>query len=289
MTKKSTKKTSAGAESPLISNAKLQQMYTAMLKCRILDSHARSFGDESSWRGKEAAAVGATIDLQPEDAIVFPSGVVVASFLKGTPLRSILHRSQAHSSNGFKGKGKSLAGSGMPPQSALATGIAYARHATGKGQVTVAFLSENPEKYAAGLDALHFASKHKLPILYICSGEAMNVTRMNGLSFPVIPVDGSDVVAVYRVAHECTTRARQGGGPSLIACTSFSVNGNAGKGQNPLRNMEHYLSEKGLFSTARKQSMIRTFEEALGKAKATRTKLSPHRKNGHESKHLFIT
>jgi TPP-dependent pyruvate/acetoin dehydrogenase alpha subunit len=282
MSTKSAKNKSAGSAPSLISDKKLQQLYAAMLKCRVLESHARSLNGGSFWKGKEGATVAATIDLQPTDGLVFPAGAAVASFLKGVPLRAIFQSLQ-RSSTLVKNKRKNIASAGVLAQGALATGIAYAQSTGTGGSVTVAFLSGNPEGCNADLYALQFARAHKLPIVYIHNGEPADGPQINSRDFPVIPVDGSDVVAVYRVAYECTTRARQGGGPSMIACSFVSKN-SAPKYQDPLRNMERYLFAKGLDMNERKQSIIRSFEQAIAAAR----KPSHHRKTKGESRNVFI-
>jgi TPP-dependent pyruvate/acetoin dehydrogenase alpha subunit len=283
MSTKSAKNKSAGSAPSLISDKKLQQLYTTMLKCRVLESQVRSLNGGSFWKGKEGATVAATIDLQPTDGLVFPAGAAVASFLKGVPLRSIFRQSLQRSSTRVKDKRKNIASAGVLAQGALATGIAYAQSTGTGGSVTVAFLSGNPEGCNADRDVLQFARAHKLPIVYIHNGEPADVPQINSHDFPVIPVDGSDVVAVYRVAYECTTRARQGGGPSMIACSFVSKN-NATKYQDPLRNMERYLFAKGLDMNERKQSIIRSFKQAI----ATARKPSHHRKTKGESRNVFI-
>jgi len=60
------------------------------------------------------------------------------------------------------------------------------------------------------------------------------------MGIPVIPVDGNDAVAVYRVVTESVARARQGRGPTLIDCRQWMDS-------NPIPNMEEYLTRKGLF------------------------------------------
>ena len=61
----------------------------------------------------------------------------------------------------------------------------------------------------------------------------------------MIPVDGADVVAVYRVATESISHARRGNGPTLIDCLPYCIEGEPK--DDPLRKMEVYLSHKGLF------------------------------------------
>ena len=266
----------------LISDSKLKQLYAAMLKCRILDSHVRNRGDKFSWKGKEAAAVGAAIDLRSNDAIVFPLNAAIGHFLKGIPLRSIFYQLHKHSSRNVKAHGTTTAGA----QSALATGIAYALNIGTKDHVTVAFLSESPEVCESGHNALLLAERRKLPIIYVYTGTPIDVMQMRSYGFPVIPVDGNDVVAVYRVAHECTMRARAGGGPSVIIC-STSTDKNAATGQDPLRNMETYLSAKGLFTKKEKDRMISAFKKELITAKVAAGKPSRTPETQKHSQYVF--
>lgn len=248
-------KKSADCSPSIISSDKLRQLYTTMLRCRILESHVRKLDGVSSWKEKEAVAVATAIDLQPEDSVVAFSGMAIPSFLKGTPLRSVLgqpftaqkrHKSQA--------------------ECAFATGIVYARSFEHNGNVTLAFLSSSPERYNGGREALRFAQEHKLPILYVYGGPLPDAMQTYAYGFPVIPVDGNDIVAVYRVAYECIVRARQSGGPSVIAYSTKSRNGASAK-DDPIRKMERYLSAKGLFTDKLKQRTIREFKNAIAATK----------------------
>src|SRR5262249_42188891 len=45
------------------------------------------------------------------------------------------------------------------------------------------------------------------------------VDRAAGFGLPGVTVDGTDFFAVYEAAGEMIQRARQGGGPSLLACS----------------------------------------------------------------------
>jgi TPP-dependent pyruvate/acetoin dehydrogenase alpha subunit len=282
MSKKSVKKKSADKAPALISDKKLQQLYATMLKCRILDSHARRLNGSRSRKGQEAMLVGTTIDLRPEDTLVHPLDGAVGKLLKGTPLKRIFLQHMKPSGMA-KGKTKSVAGAST--QGAIATGIAYAISTEDKGGITLAFLSESPDGCDVGRDALLFAGTHKLPIIYVYAGPPVDAMQTYAYGFPMIPVDGSDVVAVYRVAYECTIRARQGGGPSVIACSFSSNDENSAKRQDPLRNMEKYLSAKDLFTDESKQVTIRKFEQGITQAiKVSKKRREP----GHESHQIFL-
>ncbi len=286
MATKQTKKTIPETAPSLISNEKLQQMFSAMLKCRILEAHARDRRrGRPALKGKEAGVVGATIDLQPDDALVFPANAAVAGFLKGASLSSLFAQLQAK--NGMP-KGKAATSAAPGAQSSLASGIALARGSGNTGNVTLAFLSQHPGQSPTGHEALLFADAHKLPIVYVDIDDGTENIAAEAFNFPVIPVDGSDVVAVYRVAHECILRARQGGGPSVIACRAFSVKESIGRNQDPLRSMENYLSLKGLSMHDKKQRIIHAFETEIKQAIKTAGKTATGKKPVDSIPHLFF-
>ncbi|QNI34126.1 hypothetical protein H7849_09590 [Alloacidobacterium dinghuense] len=283
MPTKTAKKTTAEKAQPLISNAKLKQLYTTMLKCRIVDSHARSLSSGPSWKGKEAVAVGTTIDLLAEDTIVSSANASVARFLKGEALPSIFRKTDESSLSHVKQR-KAITNAGAAAEGALATGVAYAHSGKNKDGVTIAFLSGNPESSEAARDAFKFAAAHKLPVIYVYNAEPIDALQTYSYGFPVISVDGSDVVAVYRVAHECMIRARRGGGPSVIACHFFPKNGTGGVGQDPIRNMERYLTAKDLFREEQRQTTILAFEKAI----AVAGKQSRQKTAQRETQHVFV-
>ena len=286
MATKQTKKTPAEAVPSLISNNKLQQMYLTMLKCRMLELHARNISDGASLKGKEAAAVGAVIDLGAEDTFVSPFHATTAGFLRGTALRSLLSQLHAPASKNEKKKRKTSARACLSAQSAIATGIAMARGIGNTGSVTVAFLSQHPGLSEAGREALLFAEAQKLPIIYVHIG-APEAVQTEAYGFPVIPVDGGDVVAVYRVAHECILRARQGGGPSVIACRTLSTTEAGKKSLDPLHNMEKYLSSKGLFKNEEKQRILHAFEKEIEQAIKAAKRAAASKDQADSTQHVF--
>jgi pyruvate dehydrogenase E1 component alpha subunit len=51
--------------------------------------------------------------------------------------------------------------------------------------------------------------------------------RAAGYDMPGVVVDGNDLAAVYRAAHEAVKYARAGGGPTLIECKTMRMRGHA--------------------------------------------------------------
>ncbi|HEX3435127.1 MAG TPA: thiamine pyrophosphate-dependent enzyme [Pseudacidobacterium sp.] len=251
----------------LISDEKLRQLYSTMLKYRILETHARTIvRGLPSLRGHEAAVAGAAIDLRRGDAIFSADGTA-GSYLQGSELSVVFER--LHKRAQTK---KKFEIPGLASQVAIATGSVLASSRKQSAGITLALLTDSAVQLDSARESLTFAGASKLPIIYLRVAPASGEDFPPSLDLPLIPVDANDVVAVYRVAYECILRARQGGGPSVIECRTFTTK------RDPIRSMEQYLSVKGLFTEAWKQEMIRAFErevhQAASKAKKTMRKTS---------------
>jgi TPP-dependent pyruvate/acetoin dehydrogenase alpha subunit len=102
-------------------------------------------------------------------------------------------------------------------------------------------------------------------------------------------VDGSDVVAVYRVACEAITHARKGNGPTLIECVPYGLDSHLASSspdareseepeglidKDPILNMEKYLAGKGLFAKNLRSKITASVRKELAAAiKAARKRL----------------
>src|SRR6185437_10067912 len=64
------------------------------------------------------------------------------------------------------------------------------------------------------------AAKQSLPVLYIFEASKTSLAELSH-GIPVIRVDASDTVAAYRVAYESISRARGGGGPTILECAPW--------------------------------------------------------------------
>jgi pyruvate dehydrogenase E1 component alpha subunit len=249
----------------IISNEKLLQLYAAMVKCRALEERVQILFPRSKHTGKggaasrEAVAVGAAIDLLPEDTVAASPSDLIVNFIQGEPLGMIFARLYARATR-----------PSPAAQFKLATVAAQANKAAKNGKISVAFSSSisgfSPE-------ALKAAGDRQLPILFVRqtrlpavpprgkkqTGAAEIAASNSGV--PVIPVDGNDVVAVYRVSTEAITHARKGNGPTLIECIFESS-----EARDPLLRMETYLTRKGLFSEEGKRQVAAAFKRELDDA-----------------------
>jgi TPP-dependent pyruvate/acetoin dehydrogenase alpha subunit len=299
--------------SSLISEDKLKQLYTTMLKCRMLEEKARVLFKQSKFTGnyyaavgQEATAVGVGVDLRPEDTVGPSHRDFILNFIKGAPLSAMYSQLYAKSTSPDKGR-SSPAHCGYAPlnvitpsstiaaQLNIATGVALANKMKKNDNIAVAFSGDGSTSLGFWHEALNFAGVHNLPIVYVIQNnlwaESVTVklqTKVEDLSikaqsygFPGITVDGNDVVAVYRVAQEAITRARQGGGPTLIEAKTYRWYGHSEidpakyrpaeeveywKSKDPIKTMETYLSGKGLFTDEWKEQVSADFNKELDAA-----------------------
>jgi TPP-dependent pyruvate/acetoin dehydrogenase alpha subunit len=252
--KTSLPKPSAAAALPhngfsLISNEKLIVLYTAMLRCRLIEQHSRELVKHNqpsrffaSSLGREAAAVGVTIDLRRSDRIA-PAHWIHSALSSIRPAVPVIE--------------------GI--EDAIRTALYQKKKKS--SALVVAFSMEPFTSSDEWHHALQRASDERLPILFVApaaqpskprpkSRTAARTTPLPTYTFPTIVVDGNDVVAVYRVASEAIFHARKAHGATLIECVHTP-------GSDPLRTMENYLRGKSLFTPAFKRNLTATLRAEL--------------------------
>ena len=245
------KKDSSGGsvpqESPLVRNDTMQRMYTGMVESRILEDLARSKRRKAKVpdvHGQEACRVSALVDLEPDDLTSDVAGSVTTAFVRGVELQEVLEHLDSISAGKKKAhKIAELHLAGLLPsieetedRLRVALGAALALKQNHLRKVIVVFAPSHAVKPSVWREVLRFAGRHELPILFVAlpetSGQAARGEKITALceratseGVPGIPVDASDAVALYRVAQESIGRARMGGGPALMECVAYRVEG----------------------------------------------------------------
>lgn len=276
----------------LISNAKLQQMYAAMLQCRLLSDRARRLRTPNAaakmlaaCAGHEAIAVGCAIDLDSTDTITLvprhphrahaeheaTAGLGIARLLNGAAMSDLVGQMYAN--------GTGEAAATAEEQLTIATKVAIANKKKKNDNVVVVFAGAETTGTSYWDETLTQAASKKLPIIFVVennraaatvadnSGDRGVALKAQSKAVPRIPVDGSDVVAVYRVSHESLARVRRGDGPALIEGTSYRLSTQAeSKKHDPLRHMEQYLTARGLFPAGWKDQLVKQFSIDLDSA-----------------------
>ena len=281
-------------ESPLVPNARLREIYTLMLDCRALQTRVRSLAAEGRLpadllppAGEEAILAASVIELRAGDTLCCSRHDWLPATLKGVPLKKLAR--WLLTGGGRRALGDSTHHvQALParPQAQLAAILETATaHKRKKGSLALAFLSrELPTETLR--EALKTASRRRLPLLLVCrtnstlaGAEDLN-TLAQASEIPHIYIDGSDALALYRVAQEATGRARRRLGPTLIECCIESTrpknpdnsnphnrnSDNPNLEADPFTAMERHLTAKGAFSLAWQQETEAAFAHKLESA-----------------------
>ncbi len=301
------------ASNPLMTDAKLKQIYSTILRYSILRQRVRrlrgkskSIAKDSRSFGEEAAVVGAAIQLRRDDWLAPAPGDTMAGFLRGAPLAEIISEFLPHAASRDESAHESKKNAPLnilpPPatiaaQLSVASGVAMAMKAAGKGNIVLVLCGVSGTAGKPWQNALSFAGTHCLPLVVLVQLKApihAVSTKHNAVSanlnlkgrpcgFPVIPVDAHDAVAMYRVAQESIHKARYGGGPTLIEATTFRApkrsppaNFRDVHATDAIARMEDYLKAKGVFSLAWKKSLMEKFNRDVdGATEAVDSWLQP--------------
>jgi TPP-dependent pyruvate/acetoin dehydrogenase alpha subunit len=289
----------------LLSSGKLKQIYSSMLCCRMLEERARALHQEGKISrahqlrtGSEAAEVGVILDLGARDCVSCGRRDAIVSLIRGVPVREVLARLLAvaggsgrqQTSPAIENSGSVVAGqSTLAARINISTGVALAYKMQKKPGVVVVFSGNDATALNSWRESIDFAVSHRLPMVHVVQDDlgsesvtpATQVTATNtdtgpgaANGIPRLTVDGTDAVAVYRVAQEAIRRAREGHGPALIECTSHrwishsdvgpTAAGNPGPGSSdPLSSMEVYLKQRGFWSDGWKARLVQRFSKEL--------------------------
>ena len=226
-----------------------------MLRCRIAQQHLRTLKSAKDFHpstGREAIEVGCSIDLQSDDVLLCPFNSLVAPLVSGIPLASVVLQA-----------GSPIALDAPPPSAAtalfmsrgadalaVAAGVAYSFKLQKKPNVV--FALDAGTTPARGVDILALLARDRLPVIAVIENRGGHPERLLASArehkIPIISVDASDVVAVYRVAREALHRARANRGATLIDCYPLTLPG--GRSTDPLSAMQNYMLRFNCWSLA---------------------------------------
>jgi TPP-dependent pyruvate/acetoin dehydrogenase alpha subunit len=250
----------------LISDEKLIEIYSTMLRCRMIEKQIGA-------AAPIAAVAGVAIDLLPSDTLAPSQGALIPCYVKGLSLAALL---SIHAGVTPAPRPNYAALGLVPPSFTFARQLerslltAAADRSKKSKRIAVIFCGGGTAGSSELATAMKQAGKKKLPMLFVRESgieeeDAEAWTRKFG--FPAITVDGDDAVAVYRVATESIAHARRGNGPTLIDCKTWphgkGKRSGRGSGSDPIGNMEAYLTRKGLFSKKLKSSIVANFRREL--------------------------
>ena len=209
-------------------------------------------GTIHQYQGQEACAVGVCAALEPADVITSthrPHGHALA---KGLSVGEMMDELFGKVSGCCKGKGGSMhmgdLSKGMVPAIAIvgggvpvATGLGFAFKMKNQKNVGVCFMGDGASNEGAFHEAVNMGAIWDLPVLYVIENNLYGASTPVGSVFktgtiaergaaygiPGVTVDGNDVLKVYETALEAVTRAKAGGGPTLIELMTYRITGHS--------------------------------------------------------------
>jgi len=257
-------------ENPLVPNAKLRQIYTAMVETRLLDEHIAKLQQKAkgphrlySTSGQEAVRVTTAIDLQSGDLVSADQMTVTMDYLLGAKpsalLQDFISKSSGTKARTATETKRLITGRLLPwiegeddtsdrLKSALGAALALKTLMQSKVVLVYVDAAEMPKK--SWKPILAIAAKLNLPIIFVVlprmgrkNGNAASVcAKARSAGVPGIPVDANDAVALYRVAQESFGRTRGGDGPVLIECISRRIKGQrTDEPDDPILQMKDFL------------------------------------------------
>lgn len=241
------------SDSPRDGREQLLSLYREMVKIRKVEEQlARSYqqglipGACHTYIGQEAIATGVCAHLRPEDAVFSTHRGHGHALAKGVPPREVIAELFGKVTGCSKGRGGSmhlfspevgLMGTTgiVGPGILQATGAGFSFQLLKSDRISVGFFGEGAVNNGAFHEGLNMAAIWELPVVYVCENN-MYATEVpfdyatrnthvaeRGASYgiPGIEVDGNDVLAVFEAAGAAISRARAGGGPSLVECHTY--------------------------------------------------------------------
>lgn len=298
------------AHDPRLDLALVTRIYRAMARTRLIDLRLTKLqrqgrvGFHVGAEGEEAAIVASAAAMRDTDWLFPCYREVGAALYRGFSL-------QAYVDNMYGNAGDVVHGRQMPDhitarsvrfgsvtapigtQITQAVGFAWAAKIRREDVVTASYFGDGATSSNDFHSGMTFAGVYNLPTLFLLrnNGWAISVPTAQqtaaralsdkgvGYGVRAVRVDGNDALAVYRVVHEATRRAAQGGGPTLVEMITYRAGAHSTSDdptayrdkaeverqlkRDPIRRLRKYLEHKGGWSEAQEQALEAEVAEEL--------------------------
>ena len=305
-----------------LSTDQLREMYALMWRIRhfeetVLDlfnkGHIR--GTAHLYIGMEAVAAGTRATMGPNDFLASTHRGHGHSLAMGLDPKLMMAELLGRGDGYCKGKGGSMhvaclalgmlgADAVVGANAPITTGAALAARLKGEDRVGISFFGDGAASQGVVLEALNIAAVAKLPVVFICENNQWALstsiqatlsvpdvaTRAQGFGLPSVIVDGQDALAMHAAAQEAVTRARTGGGPTLIEAKTYRFHTHSAfatkdpraadevafwKSRDPIEILGVKLLDAGVLTAAEAEA-LRAHEAALAQEAADFAVASPY-------------
>jgi len=236
------------------------ELYRLQLELRMCEKRAFDLflqnlikGTSHLSLGQEAIAAAFGVAMRPDDWTFCTYRGHAHTLARGVSMASVLGELMGRECGLLAGKGGSMhltdvergvmgsyaiIGAHLP----IAAGAAWSAQYRGTQQVSVCFFGDGTTNIGAFHEALNFAVVWKLPVVFVCENNLyMEYTPIGAVTavpnpagdraaaygLPSIVVDGNDADIMYETAVTAITKAREGGGPSLIEARTYRHSGHS--------------------------------------------------------------
>lgn len=304
-----------------LSDAQLLQMLRTMLMQRLLENRGFQLNRQgkipfaSASEGHEAVQAGAAMAFVRGKDLLLPyyRDLGLALGIGLTPLEVMLSlfARAADLSGGrqfphhyaSRRLGLYSISSVIAAQLPHAVGAAYALQLRGEhDRAVLVTFGDGATSEGEWHESLNFAAVHRLPIVFLCENNEWAIstplqkqmaqpdiaTRAVGYGMPSLTVDGFDPIACYAAVRDAFTRARSGGGPTLIEAKCYRFLSHTTddddrtyrsreevqerRKQDPVPCFERLLVERGILCAeglkALRDSILEEINEATDRAEA---------------------
>jgi pyruvate dehydrogenase E1 component alpha subunit len=270
-----------------MSREQIAEALRMMLQSRAIDELAiklqrlKRVGLYAPVYGQEAAVVGSDMALDPQrDWLVPASREQPAMIHHGLPLVNLFASYMGRLDSAGIPAGIKF----LPRQQSIgaqlphATGLAWALKLRRERAVVMVYCGDGASSEGDFHESLNLAGVMSVPLVIVLVNNQYAIStplhrqtaapslaaRAIGYGMPGIGVDGNDIFAVYSVAAAAVRRALEGGGPTLIECSTYrlgfhntSDNPNdyrdtaevqAALENDPLTRLQRYVLNERLFS-----------------------------------------
>lgn len=288
---------------PVLDNSTLEKFYRTMVLTRLYDEKALKLQRQGrmltygSCLGQEASQIGSAYAMRPEDWF-FPAfrehGVQIA---RGIPMKSLYTYWMGSEDANMTLPSKNFSVAiPVATQVLHAVGAAWAAKLQKQNIASVVYFGDGGTSEGDFHEGMNFAGVFKIPTVFICQNNQYAISlprekqtasktlaqKAMAYGFEGIQVDGNDVLAVYSATEAALSKAKSGGGPTLIECFTYRLGSHTTsddptryrkkaeeeewRKKDPIKRFRIYLEKKGIWSQDYEEKTLREASEEIEKA-----------------------
>ena len=227
--------------------SELRELYRTMATTRALNDDAIALQRQGAvygfapCTGQEAAQIGSAAAIDPRVDFAFPTYREFAAMIAfGVDPVALLAHHRGLADGGLYDS----ATAHVAPLNAVvggtvlhAVGWAMGAKLDGEAACAIAYFGDGASSQGEVHEAMNFAGVFQLPVIFLCQANQWAISvptsaqvaggsvaaRAAGYGMPGVQVDGNDVLAVREATHQAASRARTGGGPTVIEALTYRL------------------------------------------------------------------